>query len=77
MVQVKCSIDESTADFLNRHKQYGFKDRSAMVKHAIEFFRHQVEIEDLTQSADIYSEVYGRDQELQEITQSAIFGWPK
>jgi hypothetical protein len=36
-----------------------------------------MEIERLKQSADLYSEIYFEDDELKELTETAITGWPE
>jgi hypothetical protein len=34
-------------------------------------------MEDLEQSADLYTEVYEEDNELQELTEAAVSEWPE
>lgn len=36
----------------------------------------EIEQENLRQSADLYAELYAEDDELQELTQAAVMGWP-
>ena len=56
-VQVKFSIDEQQAAFLNDYKAYRFKDKSALVRQAIVQFRKQLEMESLRESAELYAEL--------------------
>jgi len=77
MVQAKFSVEESQADFLKEYKSFGFKDKSSMLRAAIDLFKKQIELEALEQSADLYSETYSEDAELQELTESALIDWPK
>ena len=38
MLQAKFSVKESQARFLSKYKDYGFKDKSTMLRLAIDFF---------------------------------------
>ena len=55
----------------------GFKDKSSLVRKAIDEFRKKIERKKLAESAELYAELYGTDGELNELTDSAIDGWPK
>ncbi len=77
MIQAKFSVNESQFRFLNHFKEYGFKDKSSMLRTAIEFYRKQLEKEQLKKSADLYSELYTEDKEIHQLTESAIDGWPE
>ena len=77
MLQAKFSVKESQAQFLNNFKVYGFKDKSAMLRKAIELFKKEMELESLRKSADLYSEIYSEDDDLKELTETAVTGWPE
>ena len=77
MLQAKFSVKETQARFLNDYKAYGFKDKSSMLRAAIDNFKKEIENERLKQSADLYSEIYNEDDELKELTEAAISGWPE
>ncbi len=77
MLQTKISLEESQAHFLNNFEKFGFKNKSAMVREAIERFKKELAIIRLNRSADLYSEIYEEDSELKELTESAIHGWPE
>ncbi|MCP4753220.1 MAG: hypothetical protein GY866_20205 [Proteobacteria bacterium] len=77
MIQAKFSIEEMQIDFLRKYKEYGFKDKSAMLREAIELLKKKIELEDLRQSAELYSELYSENDELRELTESALEEWPK
>ncbi|MEA3238516.1 MAG: hypothetical protein U9Q94_01835 [Candidatus Bipolaricaulota bacterium] len=77
MVQAKFSVEESQADFLRNHKEYGFKDRSSMLRAAIDHYRLELEFEQLKLSAIAYSAIYSEDNDLQGLTETALNGWPK
>ena len=74
-MQAKFSIKESQTDFLNNFKTYGFKNKSSMVRTAIEHFKDILELERLKKSAELYSEIYLKDDNLKKITETAIIGW--
>jgi hypothetical protein len=77
MLQAKFSVEETQVQFLNDFKLYGFKDKSAMLREAIERFKKEVELESLRKSAELYSEIYSEDDELKELTETALNGWPE
>jgi len=77
MLQAKFNVDEAQSRFLNNYKKYGFKDKSAMLRKAIDRFKNEIERESLRKSADLYSELYSGDHELSELTETALNGWPE
>jgi hypothetical protein len=36
-----------------------------------------MELESLKKSADLYSEIYSQDDDLKELTETAVTGWPE
>lgn len=76
-MQAKFSVEETQAKFLNNFKAYGFKDKSSMLRAAIELFKRKMELERLRRSAELYSETYDEDTDLKELTESALDGWPE
>ncbi|MEJ2748396.1 MAG: hypothetical protein P8183_10880 [Anaerolineae bacterium] len=77
MLQTKVSLDEDQMRFIKRHKKYGFRDRSALVREALSRFQQELERQALVASADLYAELYDEDEELVNLTESAIEGWPE
>jgi hypothetical protein len=77
MQQAKFSLTLSLMEFLNNYKFYGFKDKSSMVRTALLRLKEELELQSLKQSANLYAEVYEEDNELQELTELAIEGWPE
>lgn len=77
MLQAKFSIKEPQARFLSKYKEYGFKDKSTMLRIAIDHYRKTIEIEQLKQSANVYAEIYAEDEELKSLTDTALDGWPE
>lgn len=72
--QAKFSFTAPLAEFLCNYKLYGFESKSSMVREAL--FRLKEELE-LKESADLYAEFYEKDAELQELTETAVQGWPE
>ena len=77
MQQAKFSLTPPLVDFLNHHQAYGYRDRSEMVRSALQRLRDEIELQSLRESADLYAEVYAEDVELQALTEAAIEGWPE
>ncbi len=77
MLQAKFSVEEAQARFLNNYKEYGFKDKSSMLRAAISHFKKEFELKRLKESADLYSEIYSKDMDLKELTETAATGWPE
>jgi hypothetical protein len=77
MIQAKFTLEDSHLSFLNLFQQYGFKDKSSLVRAALERLQRELDLESLRQSADLYAEVYAEDEELQELTEAALTGWPE
>lgn len=77
MKQAKFSVQETQAEFLSRFREYGFKDKSAMLRSAVNHFKKELERKELQKSADLYSEVYSGDDSLQALTDTAVDGWPE
>jgi Arc/MetJ-type ribon-helix-helix transcriptional regulator len=77
MAQTKVSLEQSQVDFLNLFQHYGFKDKSSVVRVALDRLQQQLELEQLRQSADLYASLYSEDVELQQLTNAATDGWPE
>ena len=77
MLQAKFSVKEAQSEFLNNFKVYGFKNKSSMLRTAIEHFKSKLELESLRKSAELYSEIYSEDDNLKELTETAVTGWPE
>ena len=77
MLQAKFSLEKTQAHFLSNYKAYGFKDKSSMLRMAIEHFKKEIELESLKKSAELYSEIYSENDDLKELTETALTGWPE
>lgn len=77
MQQAKFSVDAKQIRFLSSFKAYGFKNKSSMLRAAIDHYEEDIELQNLKQSADLYAEIYSEDDDLKLLTDSAITGWPE
>ncbi len=77
MQQAKFSCKEYQIEFLNNYKNYGYKDKSALVRESLNLLREKLESQKLRESADLYAETYMEDSELKALTESAAQGWPE
>jgi Arc/MetJ-type ribon-helix-helix transcriptional regulator len=77
MAQAKFTIEQSHIDFLEQFKDRGFKDKSEIVRLALDRLAQELETQELIQSADSYAELYREDEELQQLTDAACMDWPK
>lgn len=76
MIQAKFSLEESHIQFLAQCKQYGFKDKSDVVRTALDLLHTELVQQRLCESADMYAKVYAEDDETQEWTDAARLEWP-
>jgi hypothetical protein len=77
MQQAKFSLTPGLSEFVASYAVYGFKDRSAMVQAALMRLKEDIERKELRESAELYAAIYEEDADLQELTESAIEGWPE
>lgn len=76
-MQTKFSIHEDQAVFLSSYKEHGFKDKSSMMREALNLLKKELESHKLRQSADLYAEIYSKDAELKALTDAAVKEWPE
>jgi len=76
MIQAKFSLTESHIQFIEQCKRYGFKDKSAVVRTALDRLSTELARQRLQESAALYAEVYEEDAETQEWTDAALTEWP-
>jgi hypothetical protein len=77
MIQAKFTLEQSHIDFLSQFKELGFKDKSSIVRMALEKLHQELEQQELIESAELYAQLYDEDQELRQLTDAAIVGWPE
>jgi len=76
MIQAKFSLKESHIQFIEQCKLYGFKDKSDVVRTALDRLSSELAKQRLRESAALYAEVYEEDDETQEWTDAALSEWP-
>ena len=76
MIQAKFSLTDAQARFLAQREQYGFKDKSEVVRTALDHLQEELIQQRLADSADLYTEIYANDSETQEWTEAALSDWP-
>ncbi|MFH0785542.1 MAG: hypothetical protein V2B20_26845 [Pseudomonadota bacterium] len=76
MIQAKFSLKESQIQFIEQCNRYGFKDKSEVVRTAIDRLYTELTQQRLCESAALYAEVYEEDGETQEWTDAAQSEWP-
>jgi Arc/MetJ-type ribon-helix-helix transcriptional regulator len=77
MRQVKVSLEQSQVEFLDSHEEFGFKDKSSLVRAALSLMMEELEPERLRESANLYGELYSDNAELRELTEDATVDWPE
>jgi Arc/MetJ-type ribon-helix-helix transcriptional regulator len=76
MIPTKFALEQSHVDFLDQFKTLGFKDKSSIVRLALDKLHQEIERQQLEQSAQLYAELYEEDKQLQLLTDTAISNWP-
>ncbi len=66
MVQSKVTLTKELVHFMELHKELGYKDKSSMVRDALERMKRAYELEKLEKSASLYTELYKDDREAKE-----------
>jgi len=77
MRQAKFTLTDTQMTFLDEHRRHGFKDRSAMVRRALEQMQAEFNRLELEESATLCAEVYVSDPEAQAWVQDALGRWPE
>ena len=75
MVPAKFSLTENQLRFLEQFKTYGFKDKSEMVRTALERLHQELEQQSLKESAELYAQLYEEDEELRQLAEASLSDW--
>ena len=75
-MQAKFSLEESHIQFLAQCKRYGFKDKSDVVRTALDRLHTELDQQSLRESADLYAKAYEKDDKTQEWNDAALSEWP-
>jgi Arc/MetJ-type ribon-helix-helix transcriptional regulator len=76
-IQAKFTLEQSHIDFLEQFRERGFKDKSSIVRMAIDKLHQELDRQDLAESAELYAQIYAEDEELRQLTDAAIGNWPE
>lgn len=76
MKQVKVGLDESHVKLLEQFKRFGFKDKSEMVRSALDLYVKDMANRRLRESAALYAQVYEEDAESREWAKANTAEWP-
>ena len=77
MVQAKFSLSQSQLQFLERFELWGFTDKSALVREALDEMRERLAKVRRAESARLYAEVYAEEEDLRRLTDAALEDWPQ
>lgn len=77
MRQAKFSLTNGQMEFLARYKEYGYKDKSELVRTALERLQVEAERRRMDRSAALYANLYAEDDDLQRMTDTALNDWPE
>ena len=77
MPQAKFSLSKALIDFINRHEAWGFPDKSALVRQALDQMKARLAQDHLAESARLYAEIYAEEQDLRDLAEAALGGWPR
>ena len=77
MIQAKFTLEQSHIDFLGQFRDRGFKDKSSIVRLALEKLHQELERRELEESAELYAQIYAEDEDLRQLTSVAIGSWPE
>ena len=76
MIQAKFSLKESHIQFIEQCRRHGFKDKSDVVRTALDRLFKELTQQRLRQSAALYADVFEEDEETQEWREAALSEWP-
>ncbi len=78
MITAEFSLEDSQIQWLEEYQLFGFKDKSELVRTAINHLYDQLkQQQSLRESAQLYAEIYETDEETKTLTETAIVGWPQ
>ncbi|MHB8906400.1 MAG: hypothetical protein ACYC6D_09780 [Melioribacteraceae bacterium] len=77
MEQVKISLRKEHTDFIKHHSKFGFKDRSSLVRKAIDYLKEKLDEESLKSSAEIINHYYKNDSESNMWIEDSVKDWPE
>ena len=58
MPQIKISLDDENANFVNNFREYGYSSKSAIVDDAVKRLHRELMSQALRESAELYQQIY-------------------
>ncbi|WP_031387527.1 hypothetical protein [Desulfonatronum thiodismutans] len=77
MLQAKFSLDKPQHRFIQKYRDLGFKDKSQMVRVALDRLSNDLEQQRLRESAALYAEVHAQDTQTREWSDDVVAKWPE
>jgi Arc/MetJ-type ribon-helix-helix transcriptional regulator len=77
MIQAKFNLDAAQVTFLEQHRSYGFKDKSEVVRVALQSLQQTLEHKRLQESAELYAQLYEEDPAIRELAETGLSEWPE
>ncbi len=77
MPQAKFTLTDQQIAFLDQHRVHGFRDRSAMVRRALDSLDAEIRRQELEESANLCAEVYQDEPGTQAWVEDSVLGWPE
>lgn len=75
MRQAKFSLKDDQFAFLGQYSSFGFKDKSSMVRAALQLLKKTLELQGLKASAQVYAELVDDEIDLSELGRDQMEGW--
>lgn len=76
MGQIKISLKKEHTEFINHYSKFGFKDKSEMVRKAIEKLKDEIETENIRKSAKLLKSIYSKNKIDTDWIDDSIKEWP-
>jgi Arc/MetJ-type ribon-helix-helix transcriptional regulator len=77
MIQSKFSLEPTLVAFLEKHQIYGFKDKSELVRFALQSLQQGLDQKHLQESAELYAQLYEEDSNIKDLAETALAAWPE
>lgn len=69
-------LDQQEEEFIKHYAELGFANPDEMIKKGLKLLKEELDRHaQLTQSADLYAELYDQDEELKDWAESATQDW--
>jgi hypothetical protein len=73
----KFSLETAQVAFLAKYQRYGFKDKRAVVRFALQALEQNLAQKHLQESAELYAQLYGKDPTIKDLAEATLAEWPE